>query len=81
VKPMSQSEQTSLSSILGFISLCSMALHNAQAAELSNFATATNAKVPAPWQYVALPERYAKPLTTIDVQTVDGKKGIAIVSR
>ena len=66
--------------ILALSGLCSICLHNAQAADLSSFATATSAKVPAPWQYVALPERYAKPLTTIDVQTVDGKKALRLLA-
>ncbi|MEI2814710.1 MAG: DUF3047 domain-containing protein [Burkholderiaceae bacterium] len=77
---MSQLNKPRSLQFLAFISLCSMALHNAQADELSSFETTTNAKVPAPWQYVALPERYAKPLTTIDVQTVDGKKALRLLA-
>ena len=48
--------------------------NSALAAELSTFSSATGATAPAPWQYIALPERYAKPLTTIDTVDLDGKK-------
>jgi Protein of unknown function (DUF3047) len=44
------------------------------AAQVSTFTSATGATAPAPWQYVALPERYAKPLTLIDTVDLDGKK-------
>lgn len=39
---------------------------------------ATGATPPAPWQYIALPERYAKPLTLIDIHTLDGKKTLRL---
>jgi hypothetical protein len=44
------------------------------AAQLSAFSAATGATAPTPWQYIALPERYAKPLTAIDVADIEGKK-------
>lgn len=46
----------------------------AAAAELAAFSTALGATPPAPWKFVGLPERYAKPLTQIDILSLDGKK-------
>lgn len=48
------------------------------AAELSAFSAAIGATVPAPWQFVALPERYAKPLSAIDVADIEGKKALRL---
>ena len=45
---------------------------------MSPFSLATGATPPAPWQYIALPERYAKPLTLIDIHTLDGKKALRL---
>lgn len=59
------------------ILLATAAVHGT-AAELAVFSTATSATPPAPWQYVALPERYAKPLTAIDIHTLDGKKTLRL---
>lgn len=50
----------------------------AYSAELSPFSSATDTTPPAPWQYIALPERYAKPLTSIDIHTLDGKKTLRL---
>ena len=50
----------------------------AYSAELSPFSAATDTTPPAPWQYIALPERYAKPLTSIDIHTLDGKKTLRL---
>ena len=46
--------------------------------ELTPFSSATGATVPAPWQYIALPERYAKPLTAIDINPLDGQKTLRL---
>ena len=51
-----------------------LVVNAASAAELTTFSSATGTTAPAPWQYIALPERYAKPLTAIDVHPLDGKK-------
>jgi Protein of unknown function (DUF3047) len=48
------------------------------AAQVSAFSAATGATAPAPWQYVALPERYAKPLSAIDVVDIEGKKALRL---
>jgi Protein of unknown function (DUF3047) len=45
---------------------------------LTSFSSATSATAPAPWQYIALPERYAKPLTAIDIHLLDGKKTLRL---
>ncbi len=66
--------------ILTLLGLCGLNWHHAMADVLSPFAAASSSKVPAPWLYVALPERYAKPPTTIDVQTVDGKKVLRLLA-
>lgn len=59
--------------------LCfALAANSAFAAELSAFSQAAGSTPPAPWQYVALPERYAKPLTLIDIQPLDGKKTLRL---
>lgn len=55
-----------------------LALNSAFAAELSAFSQATGNTPAAPWQYIALPERYAKPLTLIDIQALDGKKTLRL---
>ncbi len=51
---------------------------SAAGVELTPFSSATGATVPAPWQYIALPERYAKPLTAIDIHPLDGKKTLRL---
>ena len=38
------------------------------------FASATGSQLPAPWRVVGLPERYARPLTAIDITPLDGTK-------
>lgn len=53
-------------------------MNSASAAELSPFSSATGTTPPAPWQYIALPERYTKPLTSIDIHTLDGKKTLRL---
>ena len=45
---------------------------------MSLFSTATGTTPPATWQYIALPERYAKPLTSIDIHALDGKKTLRL---
>lgn len=55
-----------------------LVVNSVSAAELSPFSSATGATVPAPWQYIALPERYAKPLTAIDIHPLDGKKTLRL---
>lgn len=45
---------------------------------LTSFSSATGTTAPAPWQYIALPERYAKPLTAIDIHSLDGKKTLRL---
>lgn len=52
--------------------------NSASAAELTPFSSATGSTAPAPWQYIALPERYAKPLTVIDIHPLDGKKTLRL---
>ena len=66
-----------LSTLAVGVSLASV-LTSAVRAELSPFSSATGATVPAPWQYIALPERYAKPLTSIGIQPLDGKKTLRL---
>jgi hypothetical protein len=51
---------------------------SAAGAELTPFSSATGTSVPAPWQYIALPDRYAKPLTAIDIHPLDGKKTLRL---
>lgn len=53
-------------------------LNSATAAELTPFSQANGSTAPAPWQYIALPERYAKPLTAIDIYQLDGKKTLRL---
>jgi Protein of unknown function (DUF3047) len=48
------------------------------AASLSPFSQAAGSVPPAPWRFVGLPERYAKPPTLIDVSEVDGKKALRL---
>jgi Protein of unknown function (DUF3047) len=55
-----------------------MALSATARAELTPFSAATGTTAPAPWQYIALPERYAKPLTSIDIHALDGKKALRL---
>jgi Protein of unknown function (DUF3047) len=59
-----------------------LVVNSVSAAELTSFLTpfssATGTSAPAPWQYIALPERYAKPLTVIDIQPLDGKKTLRL---
>jgi hypothetical protein len=45
---------------------------------LTPFSSAIGTTAPAPWQYIALPERYAKPLTVIDIHPLDGKKTLRL---
>ena len=45
---------------------------------LTPFSSATGTTAPAPWQYIALPERYAKPLTAIDIHPLEGKKTLRL---
>ena len=45
---------------------------------LTSFSSATGTTAPAPWQYIALPERYAKPLTAIDIHRLDDKKTLRL---
>ena len=51
---------------------------SAAGADLTPFSSATSTTAPAPWQYIALPERYAKPLTAIDIHPLDGKKTLRL---
>jgi Protein of unknown function (DUF3047) len=53
-------------------------VYSVSAAELSPFSSATGATIPAPWQYIALPERYSKALTLIDIHPLDGKKTLRL---
>ena len=45
---------------------------------LTSFSSATGTTAPAPWQYIALPERYAKQLTAIDIYPLGGKKTLRL---
>ena len=42
------------------------------------FSQAQTAQAPAPWRFVGLPERYAKPITVIDITNVDGSKTLQL---
>lgn len=55
-----------------------LVVNSASAAELTTFSSATGTTAPAPWQYIALPERYAKPLTAIDIHPLDGQKTLRL---
>jgi hypothetical protein len=44
------------------------------AAEPSAFSSAAGSQLPTGWRIVGLPERYAKPLTAIDIASIDGAK-------
>ena len=55
-----------------------LVVNSASAAELTTFSSATGTTAPAPWQYIALPERYAKQLTAIDIYPLDGKKTLRL---
>ncbi|MEQ1536784.1 MAG: DUF3047 domain-containing protein [Burkholderiaceae bacterium] len=68
---------------LGFkFFLLTLFVNSVSAAEstsfLTPFSSATGTTAPAPWQYIALPERYAKPLTAIDIHPLDGKKTLRL---
>jgi hypothetical protein len=68
---------------LGFkFFLLTLVVNSVSAAEstsfLTPFSSATGTTAPAPWQYIALPERYAKPLTSIDIHPLDGKKTLRL---
>jgi hypothetical protein len=69
---------TSLQLLLTAGSVMLAAHSAAYSAELSPFSSATGTTAPAPWQYIALPERYAKPLTSIDIHALDGKKTLRL---
>jgi Protein of unknown function (DUF3047) len=57
------------------IGLASMGFTSAAfAAEPSAFSGAAGNQLPAGWRIVGLPERYAKPLTAIDITSLDGAK-------
>jgi hypothetical protein len=47
---------------------------NAAAQGLGSFIAASGTEPAAPWRFVGLPQRYAKPPSLIDVTQVDGKK-------
>jgi Protein of unknown function (DUF3047) len=48
------------------------------ATSVAAFSQATGSEPPAPWRFVGLPERYAKPPTVIDVSEQDGKKVVRL---
>jgi hypothetical protein len=48
--------------------------HAAWAAGPAAFSQGAGSEPPAPWQFVGLPERYAKPPTLMDLSEIDGKK-------
>ncbi len=52
--------------------------HAAWAAGPAAFSRGTGIEPPAPWQFVGLPERYAKPPTVIDLSEIDGKKTLRL---
>lgn len=50
----------------------------AWAVEPSAFSQGTGAEPPAPWRFVGLPERYAKPATLFDLFELEGKKVLRV---
>jgi Protein of unknown function (DUF3047) len=48
------------------------------AAEPSAFSQGAGTEPPAPWHFVGLPERYAKPPTQFDLADIDGKKVLRV---
>jgi Protein of unknown function (DUF3047) len=54
--------------------------HTAWAAGPAAFSQGAGAEAPAPWHFVGLPERYAKPPTLIDLREIDGKKALRLQS-
>jgi Protein of unknown function (DUF3047) len=52
--------------------------HAAWAAGPVAFSQGAGAEPPAPWHFVGLPERYAKPPTLIDLHEIDGKKALRL---
>ena len=50
----------------------------ALAQEVRAFSQAQGTQAPAPWRFVGLPERYAKPATVIDITTLDGSKTLQL---
>lgn len=48
------------------------------AAGLSPFAQSQGASIAAPWRFVGLPERYAKPYSEFDVVELEGKKVLRV---
>jgi Protein of unknown function (DUF3047) len=64
--------------VLGIGASLASVMASAAGAELTPFSSATGTSAPAPWQYIGLPERYAKPLTAIDIHPLDGKKTLRL---
>lgn len=58
--------------------LFATAVVHSAAADLTLFSTASGATPPEPWKIIGLPERYAKPLTAIDIHALDGKKTLRL---
>jgi hypothetical protein len=54
--------------------------HAAWAAGPAAFSQGAGSEPPAPWHFVGLPERYAKPPTLIDLSEIDGKKVLRLRS-
>ena len=54
--------------------LAAVAAPGARALDVTAFSKAAGAGVPAPWRFIGLPERYAKPPSTLDIFELDGKK-------
>jgi Protein of unknown function (DUF3047) len=52
--------------------------HAAWAAGPAAFSQGAGAEPPAPWHFVGLPERYAKPPTLIDLHEIDGEKTLRL---
>jgi Protein of unknown function (DUF3047) len=52
----------------------------AWAASPAAFSQGVGSEPPAPWHFVGLPERYAKPPTLIDLHEIDGKKALRLRS-
>ncbi len=60
------------------VNFAAWAAGTAWAASPAAFSQGAGAEPPAPWSFVGLPERYAKPPTLIDLHELDGKKTLRI---
>ena len=49
-----------------------------QTAVVTAFSQSIGGNLPAPWRFVGLPERYAKPASVFDIADIDGKKVLRV---